>query len=221
MRFVTCSVLVALTAPASAADWTDLPALIAATEAPVLGDLRACVKGKLPKSIGYVLARGKRGTSAGMPLYGVGFRGITPEQRCLGTAVAKLAFPELPAGIEQVTLGLTIRPATAPTPPPDPAWGAWKDLASALTTLIDGPRRATLAACDGKARTVRIVVDRTTRATRIWLPAWQFHSPKGDGTTPPAEQRVKACMTKAMRTWTAPALPAGLGELQISIAVKR
>lgn len=51
------------------------------------------------------------------------------------------------------------RPEAAPAAAPDPAFEAWKDLATATATLIDGPRRATLAACDAKGRTVRINVE--------------------------------------------------------------
>ena len=118
-------------------------------------------------------------------------------------------------------IGVTIHRDTTPIPPPDKAFDDWKDPATAVATLINASRRATLGACDAKARTVRVVVDRTARATRMWLPAWQFHSPKGDGSTPPAEQRVKSCMTKAMRGWTALALPAALGEIQLAIRVSR
>ncbi len=222
MRVLGCAIVLGLVAPAAAEpSWTDLPALLSSSTAPLADELRGCVKGKLPKTISVTLSRGKTGTTAGMPIYGLGFRGVSPEEKCLGAAVAKLVFPELPAEFEQVLFGLIIRRDTAPTPPPDKEFADWKDPASAVATLIDAPRRATLAACDTKARTVRVVVDHTSRATRIWLPAWQFHSPRGDGTTPPAEQRVKACMTKAMRKWTAPALPAALGELQLAIRVSR
>jgi hypothetical protein len=219
MRLVTCAVLVGLVARAAAApSWTDARDVLSVAQAPLDDELRGCVKGKLPKTISVILARGKTGTTASMPLYGVGGRGISPEEACLGAVVARLAFPALPAEIDQLLLGLTIRRDTAPTPAPEKAFEAWKDLATAVATLIDDPMRATLAACDARARTVRIVVD---RRTRVWLPAWQFHSPKGDGTTPPAEKRVKACMTKAIRGLTAPALPAALGELHLAIRVAR
>jgi hypothetical protein len=205
----------------AAPTWANVPELIASTQDPVADELRACVSGKLPKTISVILVRGKLRTTAALPLYGVGIRGVSPEQRCLGAAVAKLAFPELPAEIVQVLLGVTIRRGATALPAPDKAFDDWKDPATAVASLIDGPRRATLAACDVKARTVRVIVDRTARATRVWLPAWQFHSPNGDGTTPPAEQRVKACMTKVLRAWRAPALPAALGELQLAIRVSR
>ncbi|MEO7097141.1 MAG: hypothetical protein ABI175_28030, partial [Polyangiales bacterium] len=220
MRLVTCGVLAGLVAPAAAApSWTDVPDLISSAQAPLDDTLRACVTGKLPKAISVILARVKTGTTASMPVYGVGGRGMTPEETCLTRAVAKLAFPALPAEIDQVTIGLTIRRDTAPTPAAEPAFADWKDLATAVTTLIDGARRATLAACDAKARTVRVVVDRTARATRVWLPAWQFHSPTGDGSTPTAEKRVKACLTKAIRDWKAPAMPAALGEIHLALPV--
>ena len=221
MRIALLVVLGTVAPAAAAPSWTDLPDLLSSAQAPLDDALRTCVKGKLPKTISVILARGKTGTTASMPLYGVGGRGISPEENCLGALVAKLAFPELPAEFEQVLIGLTIHRDTTPTPRPDKEFDDWKDPATTVASLIDAPKRATLAACDGKARTVRVVVDRTARATRIWLPAWQFHSPKGDGTTPPAEQRVKTCMTKAMRGWTAPALPKALGELQLAIRVAR
>lgn len=222
MRLVTCAVLLGIAAPAAAApSWSDVPDLLAAATAPIAAELRGCVTGKLPKTISVILTRGKLGTTAGMPIYGLGFRGPSPEQRCLGTAVAKLALPDLPAEIEQVLIGVLIQRDTTPLPPPETAFADWKDLAAAVASLIDAPRRATLAACDARARTVRLVVDRTARATRVWLPAWQFHSPSGDGTTPPREQRVKACMTKAVRGISAPALPTVLGELQLAIRVSR
>jgi hypothetical protein len=222
MRLVGCTILLGLVAPVAAApSWTDVPDLLSTIQAPLADQLRACVTGKLPKTISVTVARGKTGTTVGMPIYGLGYRCPTPEEKCLGATVAKLAFPELPAEIESVLIGVTIHRDTTPTPPPDKEFEDWKDPATAVATLIDAPRRATLGACDAKARTVRVVVDRTARATRIWLPAWQFHSPNGDGSTPPAEQRVKTCMTKAMRGWTAPALPAALGELQLAIRVSR
>ncbi len=222
MRLVTVSLLLSLAGSAAAAPgWTDVPDLLARTTAPIADELRACVKGKLPKTISVILSRGTSGTTAGMPIYGLGYRGPTPEERCLGGAAAKLAFPELPAEIDQLLIGVVIVRDTTPILPPDQAFADWKDLATAVTTLIDAPMRGTLAACDGKARTVRLVVDRTSKKTRVWLPAWQFHSPTGDGTTPPKEQRVKACMTKALRGISAPALPAVLGEMQLAIKVSR
>lgn len=202
--------------PNAAADWKDVPRLVAVAAAPVEAELRACVK-KLPRSITLSVTRTKTGTSVGMPVYGVGYRGFTPEERCLGKTVAKIGLPALPAEIERLLLQHTIVAANAPAPATDKAFDDWRDPELALATVFDATRRTALAACDSKPRTVRLILDRRAGATRIWLPAWQFHAASGDGTTPAAERRVKACLTRMIRTWRAPPLPAAMGELEVAI----
>lgn len=195
--------------------WADLPALLAAAEAPVDAELRACVHDKLPRTLGISISRAKDGsTEVGMPVLGVGYRGYTPEERCLGRAVAKITLPPLPPEIVRMTFGLTIGTA--------PSFDTWRDVPATLATLLDADKRAALAACDVKARTVRVILDVRHKATTAWLPAWQFHSATGDGTTPPAQQRVKKCLSKAVRTWTAPLLPPSVvGEIELAIRTAR
>jgi hypothetical protein len=164
-------------------------------------DLAKC--SKVGKRISITAMRAKDGsTQAGMPIHGLGYRGPTPEERCLGAAVAKLPFAPLSDEIELVVIGHAIGD-------PPPKLDGWP--------TFDATQRAALAACDRKSRTVRLVVDLRASKTRVWLPAWQFHSPKGDGSTPKPERRVKACMTKAIRGWTA-TLPAAAGEVQVALA---
>ena len=164
-------------------------------------DLAKC--SKAGKRISILATRTKDGsTQASMPIYGLGGRGPTAEERCLGAAVAKLTLAPLPGEIESVIVGHAIGD-------PPPKLEGWP--------TFDASQRAALAACDRKPRTVRLVLDLRANKTRVWLPAWQFHSPKGDGSTPPPERVVKACMTKAIRGWTA-TLPAGVGEIQIALS---
>jgi len=214
MRLVALFVLL-WSVPAVADGWTDVPALIRSATAPVDGELRKCSK-RLPNRIAMIATRTRAGTAVAMPMPGVGGRGFTPEERCLMAAIAKVALPALPAEIERVILvhAITDAPAT-----PDKAFDDWRDPAATLATLIDAKRRAALAACDGKPRTVRVILDLRAGATRVWLPAWQFHSASGDGSTPPAQRRVKACLTKAIRDWHPPALPSAMAELELALAV--
>lgn len=192
--------------------WNDVPAVLASATASVATDLRKCVK-RVPKPIGLFATRAKDGTTTvAMPLPGLGGRGPTPEDRCLSTTAAKIALPALPAEVERLGFVHTIDDA-----PATPAFGAWSDLVGTLAKVIDAPRRTALAACDAKSRTVRVVLDRRKNATRVWLPAWQFHSPRGDGTTPAAERKVKMCLSKAIADWKPPVLPAAMGELQLAI----
>ena len=155
-----------------------------------------------------------------MPLYGVGHRGPTPEETCLVAAIAKIELPPLPAEIDRIGLGFTVVAAGAPPMKHEKRFDDWRDPAATITMAIDATRRAKLAACDRKPRTVRLNLDLSKEKTRIWLPAWQFHSSTGDGSTPPAEARVKACMTKAIRGWNAPVLPKAMGEIQAAIPVR-
>jgi hypothetical protein len=215
MRFAL--LLLLLTSTGHADDWRDVPALVRSAIAPIDAELRRC--SKLPKRIALIATRTKTGdTAVAMPMPPVGHRGFTKEERCLMAAIAKVELPALPDEIDRMTLGYTVTDATAA--PPDQAVDAWRDPAKTLATLLDAPRRAALGACDRKPRTARLVLDLSRGKTRIWLPAWQFHAPNGDGTTPEAERRVKACMTKAIRDWRAPVLPRDLGEIQLALAVK-
>jgi hypothetical protein len=223
MRSLLLAVALALAPRIAFADpsWSDVPALLDAAVAPQADALRACVK-KLPHRLGFFATRAKSGgTEVTMPLYGVGHRGPTPEEKCLVAAIAKIALPALPADIDRVALAYTLVPAGEPLAKFEKRFDDWKDPAVTLAAAIDAEHRAALAACDRKPRTARLTLDLTKGKTRIWLPAWQFHSSTGDGSTPPDEARVKACMTKAIRTWTAPVLPQAMGELQVAFRVAR
>ena len=111
-------------------------------------------------------------------------RSFTPEETCLFAAVPKVTLPPLPTGFERVLLGHVVTAPGAAPPAVEPAFAAWLDPAATIAASIDAAHRTALAACDARPRTVRLVVDLRKRATRVWLPAWQFHSPRGDGTTP-------------------------------------
>jgi hypothetical protein len=214
------ALLTVIAAPAAAAapTWADTPALLAHATAPVAGALRACVS-KLPRPISLIVTRRRDGaTSVTMPLYGLGGRGMTPEERCLAGTVPRIKLPPLPAEIERVGL-LHVIAAPDVKPARDPAFDDWRDPAAALARFLDEKRRAALAACSRAPRKVRLVLDLRRGATRVWLPQWQFHSPSGDGTTPPAEQRVKACLGAAIRGWRPPTLPRAMGELELAVAV--
>jgi len=210
MRFAL--VLLLLPTVAIADGWTDVPAMVASATAPIDPEIRKC--SKLPKRIGMIAGRQKDGSTAvAMPMPPVGGRGFTPEERCLMAAIAKVKLPALPAEVESVHLAHTVGDAPVAV---DKAFDDWRDPATTLAKLID---RRVLAACDRKARTVRVVLDLTKGKTRIWLPAWQFHSGSGDGSTPEPQRRVKVCLTKALRDWTAPVLPRDMAELHLAIAV--
>lgn len=190
--------------------WNDLPALIREAEAVVDDELQAC--SKKPLRIGISVTRDpKTGkTSVGRPVPGVGYLGYTELDKCAGKAAAKIVLPVLPAMVER--LGIAVPLAAS-----DPAWADWRDLPAALAAVIaTGP----LGACDVKARTVRLVLDLRHGKTRVWLPAWQFHAESGDGTTPVPEQKVKACLGKAIAGWNPPVLPRDLGEIEVAVAVK-
>lgn len=216
MRFAPL-VVAALAAPAVAAPgWTDVPAMLDAAIAPHADALRACVGGA-PRVLSVEVARDREDrTYAAMPLLGLGYRGPTPEERCLAKAIGQITFPPLPAGIDRVGLAYTLVAAGAPPATHAQRFDDWRDPAATIAAVVQ-PHLADLAACDRAARTVRFVFDRVRERTRIWLPAWQFHAPAGDGSTPPRERRVKACLTRAIRGWSAPALPPAMGELQVSL----
>ena len=220
MRLVVLVALVLAPRIATAdPSWSDVPALLDAAIAPHADTLRACVK-KLPFDLGFYASRTKAGgTQVSMPLYTVGALGPTPEQSCLVAALAKIQLPPLPADIDRIGLAYTLVAASDPPAKLEKRYDDWRDPASTIATAIDATRRAALGACDSKRRTARLNLDLTKGKTRIWLPAWQFHSSKGDGSTPPAQSKVKACMTKAIRTWNAPVLPHAMGEIQLAFEI--
>jgi len=201
---------------ALADDWTDVPALIRSATAPIDAELRKC--SKLPKRIAMIVARAKDGSTAvAMPMPPVGGRGFTKEERCLMDAIAKVKMPALPAEIDRMILAHTVSDAPVAA---DAAFDAWRDPAATIATLVESKHRAALGACDRKPRTAHVMLDLSHGKTRVWLPAWQFHSSSGDGSTPDPERRVKACMTKAIRDWTAPVLPRDMAEIQLALALK-
>lgn len=202
--------LVVTIAPAIAQPaWSDAPTAIAATVASFSPAAEAC-GGPRPMRLAIVVSRDHRGaTIASMPMPGVGGRGLTPLERCLGRAVAAATPPSLPVGLEQLTFVHTLGAA----PPSDPAVDDWRDPLGVVTAAMT-PRRAELAACGGP-RAARVVIDRRRGATRAWLPAWPFHARDGSGTTPAAQRRAKACLTRIVRGWRLPLLPRDLGELHV------
>lgn len=215
---VAASTAIAHAQPAGS--WTDTPALVAAATAPIDDAVRACLGTPGPHRIGLVATRARDGhTAVAMPFPHVGHRGLSKPERCLGAVVAGVDLPPLPDGLERVVLGHVVTAPGAAPPAVEPAFAAWRDPAATIATSIDAARRATLAACDARPRTIRLVVDRRRDATRIWLPAWQFHSARRDGTTPPAQRRVKTCVARAIRGWQLPLLPRALGELQLAVPV--
>jgi hypothetical protein len=183
--------MILLAVASVAATWADAPTVVAQAVAPIEADLRACMK--KPHVIGIIASRGTDGaTSVSMPVYGVGGRGFTAEEKCLLKQVARLELPPLPAGIERVNVGLL----------QTSAWDTWRDL---TVVIVDEPHAKAFAAC--KASTVRLVIDRAAK-TRVWLPEWQFKN---------AAPGVRSCLRKAIAGWTLPVLPPALGELQLTV----
>lgn len=203
--------------PTATPGWDDAPAMLAAAVAPHADALRACLAGDPPRTIGLVVSRdGRDRTVVGMPVPGLGHRGPTPEERCLGRAVAQLAVPALPPTLASVAFAYTITAAGAPPPPIDPAFADWRAPAATIAAALD-PLAARLGACDRRARTLRFNVDLRRGRTRVWLPAWQFHAPGGDGSTPARERAVKACVARAIRGLALPRLPRTMGDLQVEL----
>ena len=202
--------------------WNDVPALLASATAAADAELRACTK-KLPVTIAITATRDSKthATQVAMPIYGIGWRNFTAEERCLSAAIAKVSLPELPAGVERIMLGHTIAAAGAAAPATEKAFDDWRDPASAIATLIDAAHKKALAACSAKPRTTRLILDLRDGKTRVWLPAWQFHSGSGDGSTPRNEATIKACLTKAIASWKPPTLPHAMAELQLVVAPQR
>lgn len=199
-------------------DWRDVPALIASATAAHDDALRGCFSEPLPQSIALIANRDRGGkTSVGMPFPAVGYRGFTPEERCLMKAVAAIELPPLPPSLERVIAVHTVTAAGAPAPAVEAAFADWRDPAATLAGALDDRRRAALTACDRRARTIRLVIDLRHQRTRVWMPAWQFHAPSGDGSTPPAQRTIKRCLTRALRGWQLPVLPRALPELQATI----
>jgi len=206
--------------PPATATWADAPALIARVTAPVEVALRGCLEGRLPRTLTVSVSRAASGASAvAMPMPGVGGRGLTDEERCLARVIATIEVPALPAEIDRMLVGLTVVAAGAAPPAVEPAFASWRDPAATVRAVFDDARRAALANCDARPRTVRFVLDRRGRATRVWMPAWQFHADDGSGTTPPGNRRVKACLARAIRGWAPPQLPRAMAELEVAFAV--
>jgi hypothetical protein len=209
--------LVTATAHADTAPgWNDVPALVAFATQSVDKDLRACSK-KMPLTIAMIASRDAKtgSTHVAMPDPGVGGRGFTPEENCLMAAIARISLPDLPASIDRIVLAHTVFADGVKPPPPENAFDDWRDPSTTLAKAIDPER---LATCSAKPRTVRLVLDLRSGKTRVWLPAWQFHSPNGDGSTPPAEQKVKTCLEKVIASFKPPVLPKAMGELEVTLA---
>jgi hypothetical protein len=199
--------------------WTDVPAMIAATIAPIDDPLRACLGDHLPSNIGLNVSRDRDGnTRVTHPLYGLGQRGPTAEERCLVAAVARLSLPPLPPGVDLVGFGYMVRASGSALPAVDPEFAAWRDL-PAMVAAITSDHGAELATCSRQARTVHVVLDRRRAKTRAWLPAWQFHSSSHDGTTPAAHRGSKRCLARQVRAWTLPPLPAAMAVLELTLAI--
>jgi hypothetical protein len=222
MRWILLA-LAALTATVradTAAGWNDVPALVGMATQSVDKDLRACSK-RLPLQISMIASRDPKTahTRVELPILGVGDRGYTPEERCLVAAIAKISLPDLPAGIDRIVLGHTVLADGVGPTPPEKAFDDWRDPSTTLAKAID-PQL--LATCGARPRGVQLVLDLRAGKTRVWLPAWQFHSPTGDGSTPAAEKKVKACLESVIAGFKPPVLPTAMGELELSVlAVKK
>lgn len=204
------------------ADWTDVPALIEAAAQPVDKDLRACSpKRALPWTIVLIATRdAKTGkTAVNMPFPPVGIRGLTAEEKCLLATVPKIQLPDLPAGIDRIDVLHTVLADGGTPPSPAKEFDTWSDPAAVIGAIVDDKAKAALAKCDKSSRTVRVILDLSHGKTRVWLPAWQFHSPSGDGSTPASESKVKACVNKVIAKWKPTPLPAAMAELHLAISV--
>jgi|JI9StandDraft_1071089.scaffolds.fasta_scaffold183530_1 hypothetical protein len=201
-----------------AATWADAPAAIAAAMAPHANAIRACGVAA-PRRLGVIVYRERGGaTRAAMPMPPVGARGLTPTERCLGAAIAAIAVPPLPPLLERLSFVHVVTAPGAPAPPADPDLTVWRDPAATIAAVVD-PAAAELAACARAPRTLRLVVDRRRGATRVWLPAWQFHDREGRGTTPPRQKAIKTCLAKVVRGWRLPRLPRDLGDLHVAVTI--
>ena len=214
MRLVYLLLLAASPALAAPPDWTNATKLVGDAAAAVDPALRACSKAKTPWKIALIIGRDdKTGAShVDMPFPPVGGRGLTTEESCLLKTVPTIALPPLPTEVSQITIIHTVD-----TKPTEPELGDWRDVPHALAQTFDADRRKALAACSKRPRTVRVMLDVRHGKTRAWLPAWQFHSETGDGSTPAALQPIKACLTHELARWTIPVLPADLDELELVI----
>ena len=214
MRLICLAILLASSTAIAGPDWSNAAKVVGDAAAVVDPALRACSKQKTPWKIALIVSRDdKTGASqVAMPFPPVGGRGLTDEERCLLKTVASIEVPPLPAEVSRIDIIHTVD-----TKPTEPELGDWRDLPKQLGAIFDTDRRTALAACSKRPRTVRVILDVRQGKTRAWLPAWQFHSESGDGTTPAAEQPIKACLTRELARWTLAVLPADLGELDIAL----
>jgi hypothetical protein len=203
----------------TAPGWNDVPALVAFATQSIDKELRACSKRTPPWNIALILTRDPKtgATKAAMPFPNVGHRGFTAEEKCLMAVVPKISLPNLPAGFDRIVVSHTVLADGATPAQPEKAFDEWKDPATTVASIVDDKQKAALGACDKKARTVRVILDLSHGKTRVWLPAWQFHSAKGDGTTPASEAKVKACVNKVIATWKPAVLPKDMAEMQLAI----
>jgi hypothetical protein len=214
MRLICLAILLASSPAIAAPDWTDGTKLVGDAAAVADPALRACSKQKPPWRIALIVSRDDKtgGSHVAMPFPPVGWRGLTDEESCLLKTVASIELPALPAEVSRIVIIHTVD-----TTPTEPELGDWRDVAHELGTVFDADRRTALAACSKRPRTVRVILDVRHGKTRAWLPAWQFHSASGDGTTPAAEQPIKACLTRELARWTVPVLPTDLSEIEVAI----
>ena len=206
----------------AAPDWTDVPALIESATKSIDKELRACSPRRAtPWVIALIVTRDpKTGASTTqMPFPPVGIRGLTPEEKCLLATVPKIQLPDLPAGFDRIVVGHTVLADGGTPAAPAKELATWKDPAAVVGTIVDDKAKAALAACDKKSRTVRVILDLSHGKTRVWLPAWQFHSASGDGSTPASEGKVKTCVNKVIAKWKPTPLPPAMAELQLAISV--
>jgi hypothetical protein len=218
---VTAVVVTATHADAATAPgWNDVPALVVFATQSIDKDLRACSQKKPPWNIALIVTRDKKtgASNVQMPFPPVGIRGLTKEEKCLLATIPKIALPDLPAGIDRIIVAHTVVADGATAPAAEKAFDDWRDPAATIATFVDDTQKAKLATCDKKTtRTVRVILDLRAGKTRVWLPAWQFHSRSGDGSTPDHEKKVKACVNKVIAGWKPPVLPRAMAELQLAI----
>ena len=214
MRLVCVLTLCASSSAIAAPDWTDTAKLVGDAASTIDPALRACSKQRTPWQLALIISRDeKTGAShVDMPFPQVGDRGLTDEEHCLLNAVPKIELPPLPAEVSRIDILHSVDTIAR-----QPELGDWRDLPHELATIVDADRRKALTACSKRSRTVRMILDVRHGKTRVWLPAWQFHSESGDGSTPPSEQPIKACLTRELAHWTVPVLPADLLELELAI----
>jgi hypothetical protein len=126
---------------------------------------------------------------------------------------ARIELPPLPDVVDEVTLPHTVGTSTA-------SLGGWRDLAGQVAALLSDDHRGELAACSKKSRTVWLDLDDRGDKPHVLLPAWQFHSASGDGTTPAEALPIKRCLAHAVSTWTVPVLVDDMGSVRFALRVK-